>query len=154
MEKLLNDDVPFVLGMDIWTGSNVRDLSDDSYLFLDRAYVSEPCVKQTKEGVNCIWQNSIKFKNDTYITSQWVLSFNDSEMYTSLRYFYSTKENAILYPLLSTFPLCYLMKCYRTDYLISEFKKLSERFSVNLDFVELLNQNKGYYVWKKNTTFQ
>lgn len=130
MEKLLCDRVPFVAGMEIWTSASVYESQNEFPNFLDRVVVGEPIAKLTDDRVQCVFRQACRNSIGDIIPSQWVLTVSEGAIATTLTFFYSTRENAVLYPILQFFSAEYLLHCYREDYLIEEFRQFIPSFSI------------------------
>lgn len=140
MEKLLGDRVPFVAGMEIWTSAPVYESQNDFPNFLDRVVVDEPIAKLTDDRVQCVFRQACRNSIGDIIPSQWVLTVSEGAIATTLTFFYSTRENAILYPILQFFSAEYLLHCYREEYLVEEFRQFIPFFSI--DWLKDLSSNR------------
>ena len=121
MEKLLADRVPFVAGMPIWSFTT---LTHESWMpnFLDKYYIEKPHCRKKTDRLELFFKESFVDEVGKKIPDQWMIRFSD-DYAISLDCFYSSEESAIFHAILNTESPDRLLKIYREDYLIEEFKK-------------------------------
>lgn len=128
-KKLLGDRVPFVVGMEVWTEAIVYP-ENTFPNFLDRLFVTEPIGKATDANVNLFFQEEFRDCLGNLFPAQWMLTGSEGSVTTALNFFYSTRENALFYPIVQFFSAKYLLHCYREEYLLEEFRQFIPDFTI------------------------
>lgn len=122
MEKLLGDRVLFVQGMPVW--AFILFPEEEVPNFLDRVFVEEPILVPETHCSELVFREACNDWEGKPIPAQWMLNS------ISLSLYYSTRENAILYSIFREFPAKYLLKCYREEYLLEEFRQFIPGFTI------------------------
>lgn len=121
-EQLLGDGAKFKSGMKIWTSTYV-EFNPNCGTFLDDYDLLEPYEKDTT-GYEPIWFDGCTNSDGNKIQGQWLLYS------ISLTLLFSSRESSILHGVLNVFTVKSLLRKYKEDYLIGEFRHFIPDFTL------------------------